>query len=143
MKNVSIGFLALAALAPLGALAFSDGYLEWTSVQFEDAAGWRVHIVGAGDRKTDGFTRISEIEVSRRGVVVEIPASATAEIRDPMLSQVKLLSVCCSGAVKLQIPVFRSSGPACERRVWELTIEDGKFTGANERKEHVSSESCE
>jgi hypothetical protein len=142
MKNIRTGVLVFAVFVPLAALA-SDGYLEWTSVEFEDAAGWRVHIAQAGDRTTDGFTHISKIDVSKRGVAVKIPETATAEIRDPMLNEAKLLSVCCADTVRLQIPVFRSSGPSSERHVWELTIVGGKFAGASERVEHVDTEPYE
>ena len=48
MTNLRTSVLLFAALAPLAAWAFSDGYLEWTSVEFEDAAGWRVHLVESG-----------------------------------------------------------------------------------------------
>ena len=142
MKPLSLFAFLLGTTFPIASIA-SDGYLGWTSLTFEDGAGWRVHVAESDERIAKGFTRITALEISRHGTVVDIPASATAAIQDPLLNDVKLLTVWPENKVVLQIPVFPTVQlrESCKMRVWEISIVDGEFAGS--RATEVQKESVE
>ena len=133
MRTTSAIVLAAALLSSALCSASSDGYIGWDEVSFKDGAGWSVHIAQTRIANSD-HDRISVLEISHNGLAIDIPESATNLVRDPLLNGVKLLNVCCSDAVKLQIPVleFKPNGSST-KRIWEISIEGGKFIGANFR----------
>jgi|SRR5690606_41316150 len=122
--------LALALLiGSFPALSSSDGYVGWSELSFRTGP-WAIHIATSSDG-----SRISELHISSNGVAVTLPSSATESLRKPLLNEVKLLSVCCSDEVRLEIPVlqFDESGHST-RRVWEIRVAGGKFEGAAYRQ---------
>ena len=74
-----------------------------------------------------------------QATAVSVPAAAaTAPQGQPFLNEVKLLSICCSDHVVLQIPVlqFDESGRST-KRIWEIHIAGGKFQSAAYRPPSV------
>ena len=77
--------LAVVAFAiALPALATSDGYVEWSEVSFKAEPDWSVHIERQYDPGPDRHSSVSVLEISRNGTAVEVPASAVAQVKDPL-----------------------------------------------------------
>jgi hypothetical protein len=122
--------LALALLiGSFPASSASDGYVGWSELSFHTGP-WTIHIATSSDG-----SRISDLSISQNGAAIPLPPSATESLRNPLLNGVKLLSVCCSDQVRLEVPVlqFDQSGHATER-VWEIHVAGGKFEGAAYRQ---------
>ncbi|WP_144900220.1 hypothetical protein [Luteimonas cucumeris] len=121
-------FAIALLIASLPALA-SDGYVGWSELSFRSGP-WSIHLALSGDS-----SRISALSIAADGVVVEVPAAAAAPLGQPFLNEVKLLSVCCSDHVVLQIPVlqFDDSGHST-KRIWEIHVAGGKFQSAAYRQ---------
>jgi hypothetical protein len=117
--------LAVALLiASLPALA-SDGYVGWSELSFRSGP-WSIHLVASPDG-----SRISTLSIATGGIPIDVPPEAITPQGQPFLNGVKLLSVCCSDQVVLQIPLlqFDPSGGSITR-VWEIRISGGTFQSA-------------
>ena len=122
MKKVLVAALLLISLAASAA----DGYVGWSELSFRSGP-WNVRMTLSSDS-----SRLTELEISTGGAPIELPAAAIPSWGQPQLNGVKLLSVCCSDHVVLQIPLikFDSSGHPTIR-VWEVQISGGKYKNAN------------
>ena len=113
-------------MLPGAIVASSDGYIGWSEISFSVPGEWTVH----ASQSADGAA-LASLEITHRGVNIEIPLSTKQSIRQPHLNDVKLLSVCCDDSVALLIPAFEDAPDGgLIRRTWRIDIKKDKFVRA-------------
>lgn len=86
MKLERIFLFTLLSIVAVPAAANSDGELAWTNLRFCNGAGYCVDISTA-----DG-EEIESLQVTRKGVLVEIPSSMYTGVGEPLLNTTRFIS---------------------------------------------------
>ena len=127
-KLARIALLSIA-LTGFPCFATTNAVLGWTDLRFTTQLGWRLELQAKDEE------HLSVFRVWYQGKEIPIPLSAYEEIRDPVLSQVRVIELTGSDDFEIEIPayIFDTNGNASTVRIWTYLVNKHRFIESRNR----------